>query len=110
MPESLRRRGITARRGELRAYCGLVRLGPRADGATEADGAEVTDSPAKEEDTEGSAEASSVEGGPQGTAKAGAPGTAKADAKGTAEAPDTERAVDGAVAGPASEGQDPPGP
>jgi hypothetical protein len=94
----------------------------------------VTDSPAKEEDTEGSAKASSVEGRPKGTVKGG-PGettmasgaddaathgagetathgageTARAGAGETAETPDAQRAVDATVAAPALESQQRPG-
>jgi hypothetical protein len=50
----------------------------------------VTDSPAKEEDTEGRAKASSVEGRPKGTLKADTAETAKADTAETAKTPDAE--------------------
>src|SRR4051794_30682308 len=88
--------GIAARRARRRAYCGLVRLGPRADGAAEADSAEVTDSPAKEADTERSVKASSMEGRPKGATQADAGEAAKTpgpedapahDADGTPKSP-----------------------
>ena len=60
--------GIVAGRGGRRPYCGLVRLGPRANGATEADDAKVTDSQAKE-NTEDTARASGAEGRPEGAVK-----------------------------------------
>jgi len=96
--------GIAARRGGRRAYCGLVRLGPRADGATEADTAEVTNPPAKEEDTEGGAKASSVKGRPKETAKADGGEAAKTPAPEDASARDAEETPNSPVAAVAEKG------
>src|SRR5581483_4403034 len=77
--------GVVAGCGGLRSYCGLVRLGPHANGATEAEGAEVTNSRAKG-NAEDTARASDAEGRPPGALKTSSPKDGPAD--------DAERTVE----------------